>query len=41
MTEALMTMIGALPVLLMAAAIALIPLLSGDPPQHPKRKKQG
>ena len=41
MMEAWTTILGALPVLLMAAAIALIPLFSDGPSQPPVRKKQG
>jgi hypothetical protein len=40
MMEAWTTILGALPVVLMAAAIALIPLSSDGPPQTPVRKKQ-
>jgi hypothetical protein len=39
MMEAWTTILGALPVLLMAAAIALIPLFSDGPSQLPVRKK--
>jgi hypothetical protein len=40
MMEAWTTILGALPVLLMAAAIALIPLFSDGPSQPSVRKKQ-
>ena len=39
-TKVFTTLIGAFPVLVMAAAIVLIPLLGDGPPQQPKRTKQ-
>jgi hypothetical protein len=41
MGEVAMIVIGALPVLVLAAAVALIPLLGDAPAQPPKRKKPG